>query len=253
MSCLKVDHLCKTFKRREGGKVKEIKAVDDVSLHVHVGESMAVIGTSGCGKTTLLNLILGLIKPDSGTVHKQTPIGLVGQDPYASLCPTMTAEAIIAEPLKFLKEFRGYQDTEKAVAEAMDFVNLPKDIYGKRLPSQLSGGERQRIGIARALIIKPTLLLLDEPTSMLDNEVKMDVAKIIKEVAAMHNTAFLMVTHDIMLAGDICDDMMVMSSGKIIEKNKSKEILSNPQMPLTKDLISISTDLEKYWQEKYSI
>ncbi|MGI6161017.1 MAG: ABC transporter ATP-binding protein [Christensenellales bacterium] len=251
MSCLRVYDVSKSFKKREGKKLSVVKAVDGVSLQLHEGQSLGIIGTSGCGKTTLLNIILGLVKPDSGSVHKHAPIGLVGQDPYASLCPTLTVEKAVAEPLMFLGIKRRFSECEAEVYKALQAVNMPYDEYANRLPAQLSGGERQRVGIARAIIMNPAVLLLDEPTSMLDREVKDDVAAVIKGIAKRRNTAFLMVTHDIALAGEICDRIMVMSEGRIIEEGTATDIMREPQEPLTQDLVNISTDVKAYWRRHY--
>ena len=253
MSCLGVEHLSKTFQRRAGGGFETIRAVDDVTFRLHEGQSLGIIGTSGCGKTTLLNLILGLLKPDAGTVHKHAPVGVVGQDPYASLCPTMTVERLVAEPLVFLGRARSYAACRARVEQALDFVQLPLGKFGGRLPSQLSGGERQRVGIARALIVDPVLLLLDEPTSMLDQEVKDGVASVIRSVADTKKTAFLMVTHDVALAARICERILVMDAGRIIEDNTAEGILAHPKSELARDLVRISTDVDTYWREKYQI
>lgn len=251
MSCLGVEHVSKTFYRRTARGVESIHAVDDVSFRLHEGQSLGIIGTSGCGKTTLLNIILGLVQPDAGSVHKHAPVGIVGQDPYASLCPTMTVERLVAEPLIFLGRERSYAACMPSVERVLTFVKLPRDVFGGRLPSQLSGGERQRVGIARALIVDPVLLLLDEPTSMLDQEVKDGVASVIRSVADTRKTAFLMVTHDVELAARICDRILVMDKGRIIEENTADGILAEPQSELARDLVRISTDVGAYWREKY--
>lgn len=253
MSCLRVERVSKTFIRKTGMGTERIRAVDDVSFYLHEGQSLGIIGTSGCGKTTLLNLILGLLQPDTGTIHKHTPIGVVGQDPYASLCPDMTVEQLIAEPLLFLKREKTYADCLPQVKKVMEFVHLPYELFGRRLPRQMSGGERQRVGIARALVFEPRVLLLDEPTSMLDEEVKESVASVIREVADTRRTAFLMVTHDVELAARICDRILVMDKGKIVEDSTAEEILRAPKSSLARDLVRISTDVEQYWKEKYGI
>jgi len=253
MSCLSVTDLKKTFYRKTSAGTEEVRALDGVSFKMHEGQSVGIIGTSGCGKTTLLNVILGLIKPDAGDVHKHDPIGIVGQDPYASLRPNMTVEQIVAEPLIFLKKQRRFADCLPRVEEVLNYVKLPREIYGKRLPDQLSGGERQRVGIARALAAHPRLLLLDEPTSMLDQEVKDDVAALLRDIAVTQNTAFLMVTHDIEMACKVCDRILVMDNGRILEDRPAEDLLRDPHSELAKDLLRISTDVSCYWQEKYGV
>ncbi|MGI6462098.1 MAG: ABC transporter ATP-binding protein [Candidatus Scatomorpha sp.] len=232
---------------------EEIKALDDVSFVMHEGQSVGVIGTSGCGKTTLLNVILGLIKPDSGEVHKHEPVGVVGQDPYASLRPNMTVRQTVAEPLIFLKKEHRFSDCIPRVEEVLNYVHLPIEVYGDRYPDQLSGGERQRVGVARALAAHPHLLLLDEPTSMLDQEVKGDIAVLLRDIAETQNTAFLMVTHDIGLACRICDRILVMDKGKILEDRTALDLLRDPYSDLAKDLLCISTDIRGYWREKHGV
>ena len=260
-SCLRVERLSKTFERRTGGRTETIRAVDDVSLQLGAGETLGIIGTSGCGKTTLLNIILGLIAPDSGTVDRQGPVGVVGQDPYASLCPAMTVERIVAEPLIFLHRRRSFADCLPQVRQAMKAVRLPYETFARRLPAQLSGGERQRVGIARALIVRPRILLMDEPTSMLDQEVKEEIASVIREVRASgfaldgraQPASLLMVTHDVQLAAQLCDRILVMDQGRIIEENTAQGLLNAPQSPLAQDLVRISTDVGAYWKEKYGV
>ncbi|MBR4079489.1 MAG: ABC transporter ATP-binding protein [Christensenellaceae bacterium] len=253
MSCLSVTDLNKTFFRKTSAGTETIKALNGVTFKMHEGQSVGIIGTSGCGKTTLLNVILGLVKPDNGDVHKHDPVGIVGQDPYASLRPNMTVEQIIAEPLIFLKKEKSFSACIPRVEEVMNYVHLPRETYGRRFPDQLSGGERQRVGIARALTAHPRLLLLDEPTSMLDQEVKDGIAALLRDIALTQNTAFLMVTHDIEMACRVCDRILVMDKGQIIEDRTAEDLLRDPHTELAKDLLRISTDVSSYWQEKYNI
>ena len=135
----------------------------------------------------------------------------------------------------------------------MDTVRLDYDEYAHRLPSQLSGGERQRIGIARALILEPKVLIMDEPTSMLDQAVKEEICQIIKEIVQRQGCAFLMVTHDITLASQICSEICVMQDGVIIERGTTQEVFSAPKEKLTQDLIQIGTDVSSYWEEHYDV
>lgn len=233
------------------GRGAYIQAVDGVSLTLSPGESLGVIGASGCGKTTLLRLLLGLLKPDGGTVARRGRIGFVGQDPYAGLCPAMTAARIVAEPLLFTGQKRRFRDCLPQVEEALSLVRLDPAVYAARLPAQLSGGERQRVAIARALVFEPALLLLDEPTSMLDQEVKDSVADLIRDAAEARGAAFLMVTHDLLLAARVCRRLCVMEGGRFIEEGPSGEVLSAPREALTRDLLRIGSDVRAYWAEHY--
>lgn len=251
--CIQVEHLHKTFQRRQGKRKETIHAVKDVSFHLESGDSLGIIGSSGCGKSTLVKMILGILKPDQGKVTTAAKVGFVGQDPYASLCPTMKIEKIVAEPLLFTGKKKTYKQCREEVEKVMSFVHLDLEKYGKRLPSQLSGGERQRVGIARALILQPELLVMDEPTSMLDQAVKEEICEIIQQISKACHSAFLMVTHDITLAGQICKQICVMSEGEIIEQGETAEIFQNPKEKLTQHLIMIGTDVRTYWEDHYDI
>ena len=253
MTCLSVNQLNKTFYRRTGKDSVPVRAVHDVSFELNRGETMGIIGTSGSGKTTLIRLICGILKADSGTIAHHGSIGFVGQDPYSTLCPTMTAEQIVAEPLIFTGKKRRRRECLPLVEEAMRLVDMDINVYGKRLPTQLSGGERQRIGIARAMILEPELLILDEPTSMLDQGIKREIADLIQNVAEKQNAAYIMVTHDIRFAAQICERISVMSEGRFIEEGRAEDIISFPKTKLAQELMSIGTDVRKYWQEVYRI
>ena len=252
-TCLRASHLTKTFFRRDGRQKVPVTAADDLSFSLEEGDSLGIIGTSGCGKTTLVRMILGLLRPDSGQVEREGAVGFVGQDPYASLCGAMTVEQIVAEPLLFSGRARRTRDCRSQVEEALASVRLDSAQYAGRLPSQLSGGERQRVSIARALILRPKLLVLDEPTSMLDQEVKDEVAQVIGEASQKQGAAFLMVTHDILLAGKICRRLIVMDDGRFVEQGETASLLANPQESLTRDLIRIDSDVRAYWESRYGI
>lgn len=224
-----------------------------MSFSLERGQSLAVIGTSGCGKTTLTRLLLGLLSPDGGTVTRSGAVGYVGQDPYTALAPHMTVEQLVAEPLLFTGARRRYGDCAAQVEEALSFVQLDPAVFSRRLPAQLSGGERQRVAIARALILKPQILVLDEPTSMLDQEVKDGIARVLRHACDKLDTACFLVTHEVALARRICTRMAVMQAGRFIEEGTAEEILSHPGEPLTRDLIHIGSDVRAYWAQKYGV
>ena len=251
--CLEMEKVHKHFTRKEGKRKVKIHALNDVTFSVEENTSLAIIGSSGCGKSTLVKVLLGIVKPDDGRFFVNGIVGFVGQDPSASLSPTMKIGKIVAEPLLFTHRAKSYKECIPAVKQAMDTVRLDYDEYAHRLPSQLSGGERQRIGIARALILEPKVLIMDEPTSMLDQAVKEEICQIIKEIVQRQGCAFLMVTHDITLASQICSEICVMQDGVIIERGTTQEVFSAPKEKLTQDLIQIGTDVSSYWEEHYDV
>lgn len=241
-------HLEKTFVSGNGKRRKTTKAAHDVTLEIHRGDSVGLIGSSGCGKTTTVRMLMGLVKPDNGEVIRKGRIGFVGQDPYATLAPTWTVGRIVAEPLLFTKTCRNYEQCREQVRRVLALVHLDFDTYEKRLPSQLSGGERQRISIARALILQPDFLVLDEPTSMLDEEVKGKIIDVIQEITENGAFGFLLVTHDIAVASRICGHLLVMEAGKVVEEGSAAEVFEHPKAELTKSLIAVATDLQGYWK-----
>ena len=246
---IELQNVKKSFPGRMNRKRTMIQAVDGISFTVSRGDSIGVIGTSGCGKTTILKMITGLLKPDEGNVKVCGKIGMVAQDPYASLSPYMTIAQIVAEPLIFTGKRHSYRECADETAKALSHVCLEQEIYGKRLPSQLSGGEKQRVSIARALILKPDFLILDEPTSMLDQEVKESIVDLIARIAKEENLGLLMVTHDISMAAKVCKNLLVMSKGKIIEQGKTEDIFNSPQSEVTKALISVAMDVKSFWNQ----
>lgn len=244
--CLQLTEVRKAFPAARGRG--QVQAVDGVSLALHTGESLGIIGPSGCGKTTLTRLILGLLRPDSGTVERQGRVGFVSQDPYASLDPAMTAYRLVAEPLRFTKRARRWEDCEEAVRRAMGQAQLDYDTCRDRLPSRLSGGERQRLAIARALVLQPELLVLDEPTSMLDQTVKEEIIALLARIARAADRSFLMVTHDVAVSAAVCSRLVVMEAGRIIEEGPAREVLQQPRTPLARRLVLAATDLPGYWE-----
>ena len=250
---LAVNELRKTFtvKRRQGQVT--VNAVDGVTFSLMPGEKTGIIGASGCGKTTLLKLILRLTTPASGKIRINSSVGFVAQDPYSSLCHAMRVGEIIAEPLVFAGKYQRASQCSDDVKRVMSLVKLPYEEFINRYPHQISGGERQRVSIARAMINQPGFLALDEPTSMIDYEVKANIAEAVKNITESTATALLLVTHDIAVACYLCDTLLVMNAGKIIEAGSAEEIMSNPLHEYTKKIIMAGGDIEAYWRESNGI
>ena len=192
-------------------KRKRNEVLKDLSFTMEKGEVLGLVGESGCGKSTLAKVILGLLKPDSGTVivSGNRP-QMVFQDPYASLHPNHTLWRTLAEPLKI----RGEREIEKRVQTALEQVGLPFDA-ARRYPHQLSGGQRQRVVIARALLLRPQLLLLDEPTSALDMSVQAEILNLLNQLKLEHQMTYLLVSHDADVIAHMSDRAALMSEGKI--------------------------------------
>ena len=230
-----------------------IKAVDGVSFELYPGEILGLVGESGCGKSTLSRTILQLIRPTSGTVEflgkdlTQLPrqsiqamrrqIQMVFQDPHACLNPLMTVGQSIADPL-FIHQLANSDEAKNQVMQMLERVGLtPTEDYYNRYPADLSGGQQQRVAIARALITCPSLIICDEPVSMLDASVQAQVLDLMLELKKEFNLTYLFITHDLWLARFLCDRIAVMNSGQIVEIGSTHKLFTNPQHPYTKTLL----------------
>lgn len=229
-----------------------IKAVDDINLSVKQGETLAIVGQSGCGKTTLAKGILQLITPTTGKVLFQTKnllniapeelrvmrrdLQVIFQDPFSSLNPRMLVGDIIAEGLVSQKLTRNKLEKTKRIDELLEQVGLPQDAK-RRYPHEFSGGQRQRIGIARALALNPKLIICDEPTSALDVYTQNQILELLQKLQQELNLSYLLITHNIPVAAQLAHRIAVMYQGKIIEQGATAEILYNPQQDYTKALL----------------
>jgi peptide/nickel transport system ATP-binding protein len=228
---------------------KPLRAVNDVSLSVNAGECVALVGPSGCGKTTLAKIIVGLDRATSGEVvfagehyhgsdlpkGLRREVSLVFQDPFGSFDPRLTIEQSIAEPLR-LERLDADTRVDRLI-EAVEAVGLDQSML-RRYPHEFSGGQRQRLAIARALVTKPRLLVLDEPVSALDVSVRGEVLALLARLQADFGLTYLVISHDLDMVRAIADRVLVMDAGRIVEEGRPNEIFSNPQHKLTRDLMA---------------
>lgn len=236
------------FRRQTGS----VKAVDGVSFDVNAGETFAIVGESGCGKTTLGRTVASLVKPTGGEVvfdgrvisglgdkelkSVRRDIQVVYQDPTSSLNPRKRIKSIIAEPL-IVHDIGTKAERRQRVEELLQQVDLPVD-FQYRYPGALSGGQKQRVAIARALALNPRLLVLDEPTSALDVSVQAKVISLLNDLQAEYDLAYVIITHDLSLVKNIADRIGVMYLGKFMELTTSDALFDEPKNPYTEQLLS---------------
>jgi peptide/nickel transport system ATP-binding protein len=235
-----------------GGPATYVKAVDGISFEVAKGETLGVVGESGCGKSTAARLLIRLIEPDEGTVILDgDPVGgprgvtvrelrrqlqMVFQDSYASLNPRLTIQDTITFGLRANGISR--DKSVKQARNVLDLVGLSPDMFAQRYPHELSGGQRQRVNIARALALEPRVIILDESVSALDKSVEAQVLNLLQSLKAQLNLTYIFISHDLNVVQHMSDRVLVMYLGKVIEVGPVQDLYSNPQHPYTSGLLS---------------
>ena len=254
---VQIEHLMKVYGHSKSDKVAVLK---DVSFSFEQGEIIGLIGASGAGKSTIGKILAGLEPPTKGTIHfgdteltalkkkarRQFAqhIAMIFQDPYESLSPRMKIYELVEEPLLIQQLEPNKEKRMELVKDALKVVSLDPDKYMYRYPHELSGGERQRIGVARAFVCKPKLIIADEPTSMLDTSLRLELIQLLKEMNVQYDISYVFVTHDIALTKGFCDRIIVLHEGEIVDEGQTESVINAPTHPFTQSLINALLLLE---------
>ena len=221
----------------EHGRRHDHTALHDVSFTLRRGEILGLVGESGTGKTTLVKNILGLVKTHTGEIiHYTKRPQMIFQDPYSSLNPAYTVGWSLEEPLRIYGKYHA-AERRRRVAEIAEKVGLPAECLTRR-PNELSGGQRQRVSIGVALIQKPRLIIADEPVSALDVTIQRQILELMRTVRDELGISFLFISHDLNVVYQLCDRVMVMKGGRIVEENTVQELFDHPQHAYTRELLS---------------
>ncbi len=247
-------HVWFELKRFGFGHAGYVKAVDGVSFDIHESETIAVVGESGCGKSSLMKTILALYKPTKGKITfddrdlstldnkgmhwYHSNVGFVQQDPYGALAPFMTVHRILEEPL-IIGGVKNKEDRIQRIHKAMEEVKLtPVDDFLQKFPHMLSGGQQQRVVIARAMIMEPKFLVADEPVSMLDASVRVEILKLLSYLQEVHHLSVIYITHDLSTVSYFSERIFVMYAGNLVEKAGVRQVLDTPLHPYTVALLT---------------
>jgi len=245
---LELDGITRHYRTRHG----VVRAVEGISLSVRPRSTMALVGESGCGKTTIVKMILGLERPDAGAIRFEgTDVGAMNsaglrayrravmavfQDPYASLNPRLRVGTIIAEPI-LAHERPSRVNLTKRIEEMLDIVGLPATA-ARLYPHEFSGGQRQRIAIARALALQPRLMVLDEPVSALDVSIRAQILNLLQDIQDAFGLTYLIIAHDLALVEHFCSDIAVIYLGRVAEAGPTAEVFAKPRHPYTQALLA---------------
>ncbi|MFC0622509.1 ABC transporter ATP-binding protein [Kribbella deserti] len=259
MSTLEVRNLQKKYHLRGGWRGRQLTAVKDVSFTLEPGKTVALVGQSGSGKSTVAKLLLQLERPSGGeilldgepvrrrdlTSYRQT-VQMVFQDPFASLNPYHSIAHHLARPLRLHGKGRTASEIENGVHRLLERVRLtPAEVVAARRPHELSGGQRQRVAIARALAPEPGILIADEPVSMLDVSIRLGVLNLLAELQREENLGVLYITHDLATARHFSDEILVMYQGEIVERGPSDQVILDPQHEYTRLLLDAAPNPEE--------
>jgi peptide/nickel transport system ATP-binding protein len=257
---LSVDDLHVWFElRRWGfGHAGYVRAVDGISFGLHAGEAIGVVGESGCGKTTLMKTILGLYQPSQGEVAfggqrlselgrremqaYRSQVGYVQQDPYGALPPFMTVRRILQEPM-IVNGVKSQETQDRRIREVLTEVKMtPIEDFLEKFPHMLSGGQQQRVVIARSMVLNPRLIVADEPVSMLDASVRVEILSLLRRLQTSHDLAVIYITHDLSTVRYFSERIFVMYAGNLVEQAKVDDLLGNPLHPYTHALLAATCD-----------
>ena len=235
---LSVSHVSGGY--HEGGRFRKgtyQEVLHDVTFDVHDGEILGLVGESGTGKSTLSRAILAIIQPDQGSItHYTKRPQMIFQDPYSSLNPAYTVEWIMEEPLRIYGKYDA-PERKRRVREMLRRVELPEEVLEAK-PAELSGGQRQRVSIATALIQRPKFLIADEPVSALDVTIQAQILKLLKTLRDELDLSYLFISHDLNVVYQLCDRVLVMKNGRIVEQGTVDEIFDHPKEDYTKQLLA---------------